>query len=292
MKRNIDIYLKTLEFNIVDIEKILKDLKISDVSISIYREILKQSSSILPNKWQSGRKYSRTLFVQNALGKSYPKKYSALSLSVDSMVNILDDLLDEQLKKEEKEGYVVEFLRIFSYFEKNANFKMNKIMSLYINKLITLAVAEKFYQKFIENKKDIKKIVELSANLLVCRGMDIDIFLEIGILDKKIEHLGKKKIGEIARLFRALNILKKDIADIKHDQKNGQKTVVTIVLSKNKTEFRFFIIDLVDYLINIQNEKIKYLVKSKNKNLLKIAKKFEAMTQLEKKNILELLINL
>ncbi|MDD2913164.1 MAG: hypothetical protein WCZ99_02015 [Candidatus Paceibacterota bacterium] len=293
MKKNIDIYLKTLESNMSDIKTILNDLNIFDVPISVYENILIKSSSIIPYKWKTGRKYSRTLFAQRILKEKYPIYYTDISLSIDSMVNILDDLLDESLSKKEKEGYVIEFLRIFSFFNKKAGPEIQALISFYINKLITLAVVENFYQKKIEKKKNIDEITKISVALLMCRGMDFDVFLHVGLLNSRADKISKDKIQEIGRIFRSINILKKDIGDIDHDIKNGQKTMVTAVFLSKKNKFDAYIINLVDLLIKIQENKIKsFLLKNRNKFFSNIIENIRKMTQKEKRDILILLENL
>ncbi len=157
------------------------------------------------------------------------------------MVNMLDDLLDESLEKKEKSEYVIEFLRIFSLFNKERPpERISDFLFQYFNKLITLAIAENFYQKEIKHEKDINKIVITSADLLICRGMDIDIFNEIALFGYK-NHRTEKTIKDIARIFRAINILKKDIKDIEHDKKNKINTAVTLIYSRNDIDFSFYI---------------------------------------------------
>jgi len=248
MKKNTELYQKNIEKNISAIRSILRKLAMrNQPPLSLYEGILNQSSRQITSKWLAGRKYCRTFFVQEAFETLYPTKYTQISLCLDAMVNILDDLLDELLDKEVKMNYILEFLRIFSVFEKECPPEIHEVLKNYFDKLITLALAENYYQKQIIQERDLDKIVKDSADLLVCRGMDIDIFIEIALLKfrkKKIIHA----IREMGRVFRAFNILKKDIKDIEYDRRNNIDTVVTLVLSKHHLNFAFYIDRVLDLL--------------------------------------------
>ena len=101
------------------------------------------------------------------------------------------------------------------------------------------------------------KIVKDSADLLICRGADIDIFIEITLLGFKNQKT-MPAIKEMSRIYRALNILKKDIKDIAHDQENNIETIVTLVLSKNKANFSIYIKDI----LNLFSEKTNLITNS------------------------------
>jgi len=241
-KKILSIYRKSVGKNLKDISFILKELNIKNLDVFLlYGKLLNSSADNIINKWLSGKKYCRTYFVQKAFSEIYPKKYIRLSLCIDAMVNILDDLLDESLNKKEKVEYVIEFLRIFSIYNKEyPSKKISGLLSRYLNKLITLAVAESSYQEKIDYEKNIDKIITNSVDLLICRGMDIDIFNEIALLGNR--NIKKEKtIKDIGRVFRAINILKKDIKDIEHDKKNNIKTTITSICSRNDIDFQFYI---------------------------------------------------
>ncbi len=247
MKKITSIYKKSINENLKEINFILRKLKINDQNIFLSCErFLNLSADNIINKWLSGTKYCRTYFVQKAFGKIYPTKYLQLSLSIDAMVNILDDLLDELLDKKEKSKYVIEFLRIFSIYNKEHPSKIiSELFFEYLNKLIALAIAEDFYQKMISREENIDKIITSSVDLLICRGMDIDIFNKIALLENK--GIKKKKVVEdMGRIFRAVNILKKDIKDIEHDEKNNIKTMITLVRSRRDINFLFYITGILD----------------------------------------------
>ena len=99
MKQIVNIYKKGVKINLDDIQKILKSLKMDGNSLMpAYRQVLNMSSQNIANKWLTGRKYARTYFAQKAFGKFYPKKHIELSLTIDAMVDILDDFYTFQIE--------------------------------------------------------------------------------------------------------------------------------------------------------------------------------------------------
>ena len=117
MKEVIRIYKKSVDKNLKDIRSILKKLDMNDPAVfAACKEALKASSTNVAKKWLSGRKYSRTVFVKQAFGKFYPKKYIEISISIDAMINILDDLIDEDVDNKEKTLFMFEFLRVYSLY--------------------------------------------------------------------------------------------------------------------------------------------------------------------------------
>ncbi|MCD4694386.1 hypothetical protein K8R62_03445 [bacterium] len=282
MKKNIKLYKQNIKRNINDIEEVLDNLKINDkISISIYEKMLTQSVNQVTDKWESGKKYCRTHFIQEAFGKKYPEKLSEISLLIDSMVNILDDFFDENLNKETRGQMLIEYLRIFSLFNYSfLNKKIQLSLGKYFNQLITLALAEDLYQNRILKNSNFEDIINDSVELLLCRGMDIDIFIEIALMDCKNRDTGEK-IKKIARVFRAINIFKKDIKDINHDKKNNINTVTITILDK-KIDFSKYSNDLIKSLIsNIDFEKED----TKDQNYGFIFNNFTKMINAEKREI-------
>ena len=257
LEKNVKLYQDSIKENLEIINDILLSINFKDKNLTKqYVQILKHSASQITQKWSSKKKYCRTLFIQRALQEYYPKQYTLISLQIDSLVNILDDLLDEDMNRKIKMLYMIEFSRIFSLHEGNCPEKFKQMLKKYINQLITLAVAEEYYQKMIQKESDFQKIVKISTDLLLCRAMDIDIFTKIGLAKFDIPINKKNIIEEAARIFRAINILKKDIDDISHDQENNIKTMTIIILLKNNIDFHSYITHVADKL----NQKLKNIL--------------------------------
>jgi len=250
------------------------------VPISLYKKGLKTSSQQILNKWKSGEKHCRTHFIQQTFGAQYPEKYIDLSLYVDALINILDDFFDEDLTKEVKGMYIIECLRLMSLLISFSHLsKIQEELGVYFEKLITLALAEDFYEKKISQTEDYQKIIEFSAQLLLCRAQDIEIFTEIALLDYKNKE-DKKSIIELSRIFRAINIFKKDINDREHDRSNNIKTV-TLTIEDKGIDFKKYSGDLGDYL----SKKVKNINKPASQKLLKVFQNFEREIQKEKRGI-------
>jgi len=257
-KVTIDKYRSTLKGNILDIESILRELEMKNSPpISIFKNILIQSSEEITQKWLLGKKYCRTYFINKAFGSLYPNKYLDLSLSIDAMINILDDLLDESLEEKTKTNYIIEFLRVSSVLYRNPiPEKIQKALKIYFEKLITLAVTEQIYQEQIKKEKRIDKVIQDSVDLLICRATDIDVFTEIGLVEFSNKKLAEK-IKKLARLFRAINILKKDIGDIEHDKKNNIDTIVTLMYSRGEDSFIRYINGVADSIVETMKPTMK-----------------------------------
>jgi len=291
MKEVVLIYKKSVDTNLKDISSMLKKLNMKDPAIfSACKKILNLSADNVINKWLSGRKYSRTVFVKQAFGKFYPKKYIEISMSIDAMINILDDLIDEEIDDNEKTLFILEFLRVYSlYNSKNIKAKIQTAIGHDFNKLISLAVAEKVYQKMIAKEKDIKKIIEYSIQIFGCRGTDINIFNEIALTDAKNNNV-EKKIKEIGRIFRAINIFKKDVKDIDYDKKMGMKTIITLMCSRKDHNF----LDYTERLLNRfleKAERIKFSAKLLNIEYKTPIENYYKMIEKDKREIIKLLTN-
>ncbi len=288
INKNVKIYGASIDKNIKTIEKTLKKFSVKSVPIEMYQGILSATSSMVTTKWETGRKYTRTAFTQRAFDKKYPVKNLEISLAVDAMVNLLDDLLDEKLSDKEKEQYVVEFLRVFAIYSKNNIPSMNAWMGDYINKLITLAVAEQVYQGQILKEKNLKELAQKSKELLTCRGVDIEIFVQIALSAHKVSNKTFDKMLNIARIFRGMNILKKDIHDIDHDIKIGNKTAVLLVLDKKEISFGDYAKELTELLLAEQEKNIQSIDKElRIHKLEKVAENFKKMAIQDQKEILK-----
>ncbi len=249
IRKNCEKYKIGVKETIEDVRKILNDLKMNkEPEISEFNGLFNQTKEEIIASWTSGRKYSRTSFLQKAFKEDFPEDYLQFSLSIDVMINILDDFLDEDLEEEKRRNYVIEFLRNFSFYNyKKVPEELRQSFGLYLSKLITLALSENVFESEIMSLSDFDKIVKMSVDLLKCRGMDIDIFTEIALVKKKDY---RNEILEISRLFRGLNIFKKDILDISYDKENGMRSVVTIVSDKDENfNFQNYSKGVVDTIV-------------------------------------------
>lgn len=284
MQKIIPIYQESVKENLRDIKSILERLgMLSPELAKTYEQILMMTSQNITGKWEAGRKYARTYFSRKAFAEHYPEEYLKLSLYIDAMVNILDDIYDENMNKETRGLYLVEFLRIFSLYNLSELTKnIQEPLGHYFNQLITLAVAEGVYFKMIEGEKELDKIVKLSADLLLCRAQDIDIFNEIALVN--YQNNKKENIKLIGRIFRAINILKKDVNDIDYDKSNNMVSVVTHISDRQDINFSEYLKKLANYLLE-KAEKEKSLIKDSDSKIKTPVNNFMAMI---KENVSEI----
>ncbi|MEA2003540.1 MAG: hypothetical protein U9O53_01120, partial [archaeon] len=231
IKRKYELSVKNTKLNL---NRILEELDIKDPKISkTLSNLIDASSTKLTEKWVSGRKYVRTYFVKKAMA-NYPEEAFDVSIQLDAIVNILDDLLDEKVDEKEKTLYIVEFLRIFAINNaQEQNPSISKKIAKYFEELICIAVLEDIYYKKIENSSDPDNIIKDLIKVYNCRSNDIDIFVQIPLFEiYGDENEEGEKILKAARLFRAINLIMKDMKDIEHDIEHDSTSAI-LILSRN-----------------------------------------------------------
>lgn len=206
------------------------------------RTILNEYCSHITSKWSKNQKYLRTLFALEAFGDQYPEEMLRTSLSIDTTINLLDDLLDEELGKVEKIPLMEELIRIFSVYNyQRFDHELKEQIGAYFNKIVAVLLSEKIFMGIINKEENDEAIVELATKMYYGRSMDIDIFVDIPLYALKDER--SDKILKMARSFRVVNLLEKDIRDIEHDKKNAVETFPTFVFDKDKKELLGNLVD-------------------------------------------------
>ncbi len=283
--RILKLYKKSVEENINDISRTLKESDLySKEIISLYRDILEMSSNKITHKWEKGEKYLRTEFVLEAFGQHYPSDFLSLSVKIDAMINMLDDLLDENFNKDDKVKYILEYLRIFSLYSLDkSNLKFQVNVGHYFNKLITLALGEQWMLAEARKKDNLEEVVRLSSDLLCLRAYDIDIFTEIALSSYK-QDKNMFVIKKMGKAFRAINILKKDIFDVERDKRENQETLITFVDSQDKFDFSTYINNLVK-LISDMAESVQQESKSEGSKMTYPLRQFRIMIERDIKEI-------
>lgn len=246
-----------------DIEKIMIKNEISSDIMKECENMLSLSCKNITDKWSKGRKYARTLFIIEAYQDEYPIQILETSVLIDAMVNILDDLLDENMSSGEKKLYVLEFLRVFALHNKKVVSKEAQlIIGEYFFQLISLAVVENHFDVTLNKENDFDRLIESSIKVLNCRSMDIDIFHELVFIYRvDYSESERESLKKIARLFRAVNIMKKDVDDMEHDKASGQESLVLKVFNKDDCDFEKYISSVCDHYI-----KEASIAVDKNKN--------------------------
>jgi hypothetical protein len=264
---------------------LISDMGLNDPYLmELFSKVLQSSKNDLIEKWTSGKKYLRTLSVMKAFPE-YPMNSLSISISLDAMINIFDDLFDENLEKDIKNFYLVEIFRMlanYHYQEFNENLKY--YVGNYFNKIIMIALLEKHFYDLMMNDKEERHLLTNAAYVYDIRSLDIDIFVEIPLLAANTIQ-SKDEILKVARIFRALELLKKDFLDVEYDLANGQETLFTMFWNR-KIDLRNLISKLTDL----------YLERAKNivcKECSKVTvDKFISMSESEAKRVKEYIENL
>ncbi len=250
MERILKMYEEATEEHISELTSIINnDIGILDVTIpETGKDLLRLSSKKLMDRWKSGAKYLRTINAVKAIS-NYPEEILKLSVSIDALVNNLDDVLDETLDEQAKALYIVEIIKLLAMFNyQNADQRMRNSIAKFFNKLISIALLESFYYKMIKTSHNTKNPLEHVVPLYDCRSLDMDIFVEIPMI-KLFGGANNEDVINAARCFRALNLLKKDIKDFQHDKEQGQSTIMTI-FHTDKSHMRSIIEAMVGHYLN------------------------------------------
>jgi hypothetical protein len=248
----ITLYKKTLLRNLAVMNDILNNVPEKDKIVVALESLFVQAQEYLIGKWRTEKKYLRTVSALRAI-PNYPKHIMGLSLTLDATVNILDDLLDENLAKEEKALYIVEIIRLMSNFvQTEVHKEVRDMTDLYYHKLISIAVLEKFFYDGMKKSKTIDEILINARGVTNMRSTDMDIFLQIPLFHADKDKTTIDNIVRLGRIFRCLNLIKKDLDDYDHDVAMNIDTIYTI-LSKNKIK----LLDSVKLLVNSYMEDLK-----------------------------------
>lgn len=259
-------------------KKLSKDSNLNEA----FSNYLTLSSKSFTEKWNAEKKHLRTKYAIQAI-PDYPKNITILSVSIDSIINALDDLLDENLTKDEKALYIVEMIRVMSL---KSLFNLSKDMAMaisnYFNKILLVAISEAVYTQVFEDEKDIMERFNCGALSYKSRSVDVDIFFDIPLIELGYSKKDIDTIMKAARSFRMVNLARKDLLDFEHDKEN-QNFNLLIMLYNDGVRIQNFI----DHIYKTAKED---LPKSKDKKVAAILTNLESMLELEKKKFDEALL--
>jgi len=270
------LYESTVSENLEEIRLILEGIEINPAIIPRFEGLLENSCSMLTSKWVSGRKVLRSHFAKQAI-KNYPDDILKLSISVDAIINLLDEILDEELDKQTKALHIVELIRALSVHAKEFDKPYQPLLWKYFNKIIVIAIGEEIYKELIQDEEDFEKLILYSIQAYNIRSLVNDIFIELPLIRLYPKLKGKEKVVILAaRIHRAFGLMRKDINDIEHDKKNDVSTVMTL-LSEKVLPLRSYVEALIDRYTNAINQ-----LRSSNPDLMEIINNFQKMVEDEK----------
>lgn len=260
-------YYNTKEFNICEMKNILNQIGIFDPpEFKKIEDIIHMSMQIMINKWNKNKKILRTELIYNII-PNYPKEILNKSILIDVVINILDDIYDEKLDKEEISSNILELLRTMAiiYKENFSEFEKN-LMFNYFNKILCIAIIEFVYIDKIKYTSNISEKMDLAIDCYNCRSTDIDIFLELPLYELNINKMEIKKLIKIGNIYRAISIISKDITDMKKDMKNETITPIIILSEDAQKTLKYYLKKIISYY---EIESNKYII-WENKKTCKI----------------------
>jgi len=276
------LYEETVKENVNYLKKLEKELYSKAELHKVVHETLFKSAQNLTKKWLAGEKYLRTKYVRDAI-LEYPKDTLKISILLDSTINLMDDLLDETLSREERAFYIVELLRVLALRDSySIGDEVKNRISNYFNKIIFVAVSEQIFLEKMKDKED-EDFYKVAYDYFAGRSLDMDLFLEIPLHELKYKQSEIDEIVKVGRRFRTINLMKKDLIDLEHDMEFNIPTPIVMLHQKGKP-FK----DFVDYVFShtLGDMPIK-----SSKNAEPIIHNLVNLTIKEQKEIAELLRN-
>ncbi len=242
------LYSSTTEDNLRAIGEILEDVRISDsIPIDQFKNMLERSSQNLMDKWSSGRKSLRTEIAFKILPE-YPSAVLKTSLIIDAIIDSLDDNLDELMTKEERMLNIVELVRTTAIFNQLPVSDAARKKALeYFNKLLCIGISEILYKEKIKMLVDFKQQLHNSIKCYDCKSLVMDIFFELPLIELYGDDKNIKNIVSLARVHRAVCLIKKDFQDLEHDSENQTETPLVILSEKGKELLKKYMDAMMDY---------------------------------------------
>jgi len=234
------------------------------------------------------KKWVRTATVKmilDSFGIDYDNEVLKLSIVLDAIVNSADDIsdlkLDESSREEKIECLIRECLSWVLYskllieFSSKYSDKTNKLlMKKYFIEISYIPLMERKYYEEIQNILDESEMINKACEAYLMRAVDIDIFSKLFLLtNNDLTDKKKRRIEEILRYVRALEILAKDRYDLYYDL-NEQDVYTPLVALYN----RFGLESIDKYVMKIYkgiNERVEKRFFNDD-NTLKIIKQYSS----------------
>lgn len=264
------LYISTVDKNLQSMKKIIEDIHVSDsIPACKLNEMLNASSCNLTDKWKSSRKSLRTEIALKTIPE-YPPNALQVSLIIDSMINLLDDSLDELMTKQQRALYVIELVRTLAVFNQyEISKESRKKISEYFNKILVIAITEILYEEKIKASDEFRERLDFSIQCYDCKCLVTDIFFELPLIELYGNDEAVKGIISLARIHRALFQVIKDSRDLERDIKNQTETPVVILFNEDEILDKYLDAMIEHYL----KESTKFKPADFKKELQPIAKK-------------------
>lgn len=245
--------------------------------------IISQSSKKLTNKWNTGRKTLRTKIAYDLI-PNYPLEILDISLMIDAKINLLDDLLDEVMNKDEKAYYIIELIKLEAKINQiEISLEIKKSISKYFSKILSIAITEEIYKEKIKNSNNFDDRLSFAVDCYNFKSLDMDIYFELPLMKN---NFNRKQIDEIiffTRISRALSLVYKDFLDLEHDQKNKTETPLLILYTEEKQKIYVYLKKIIarykekssKKIISSNNKDLKFMVNNIKKKIVNDSLKLE-----------------
>ncbi len=220
----IERYLSMIELNLSDIDDTVHE---NDDQTPL-EQMIRRAAGNLTEKWRRGRKTLRTEVAYRAL-RGYPDSTLNTSLTLDAMINLLDDIYDEALGKEEMALYIVELIRTIANMNHLVEDGERTAMERYFNKILVIAFSEMHYRTRIKESVSYEEKLSSVIKCYEVKSTDMDVFIELPLRAKGLDDETTSMYTRLGRVHRAVSIIVKDLDDLEHDVEAGEETPVVLL---------------------------------------------------------------
>ncbi len=271
------VYTSTVNDNLEGIEDILKEVQAQgSVPIEQFAQILSVTSNNLATMWQTGRKTLRTQIAYEII-PDYPEHILKLSLAIDAITNLLDDLLDEVMSKEQRGLYILELVRVISLTIAQLEPKFQIPVANYFNKGICIVIPEIAYTEQIKATNVFEERLYLASQCYKFKSLDMDIYIELPLIELCDNLAEVENIVRLARIHRAICLVKKDYGDLERDAENGTETPIAILAGEGETSLQKYI----NVLVNMFEDEAETIIVSPDAECYRFAENARKLISLE-----------
>lgn len=224
----IERYLSMVELNLSGIDDTVHE---NDDQTPL-EQMIRRAAGNLTEKWRRGRKTLRTEVAYRAL-RGYPDLTLNTSLTLDAMINLLDDIYDEALGKEEMALYIVELIRTIANMNHLVEDEKRATMERYFNKILVIAFSEMYYRTRIKESVSYEEKLLSVIKCYEVKSTDMDVFIELPLRAKGLDDETTSRYTLLGRVHRAVSIIVKDLDDLEHDVEAGEETPVVLLFRES-----------------------------------------------------------
>jgi len=214
-------------------------------AIQFCTDEIRQIAGEVPQRWQMGRKSMRTMVMYSAMAATYPCEVLPLSLSLDATINLLDDILDDILSRRERGHRILELLRVMGWFNaQQLPPHLQQRVAVYFTQCIGIVLGENVYVDQMKTLSSMDDLVATTRHCYDAKSLDVDIFAELPLF-AAFGHASDGLVS-LARYYRALFLMNKDLHDRVRDMENQTETPILLMVQRAPERLQPFLRALAD----------------------------------------------